>query len=103
MGVFDDQDEETESQPSRGDCGLVTLDQPSEITGRQLRSSKQTTKSCSEPAKRFKVSHLRGLVEPSKRELFLLSEENDWDNGEEDDWTDDEWGEDEGWGEDEDW
>jgi hypothetical protein len=33
-----------------------------------------------------------------------MSEEDDsWDNGQEDDWTDDEWGEDEGWGEDEDW
>jgi len=31
-----------------------------------------------------------------------LSEDNSWD-GEEDDWTDDEWGEDEGWGEEEEW
>jgi len=32
-----------------------------------------------------------------------LSEDDNWNNGEEDDWTDDEWGEDEGWGEDEEW
>jgi len=33
-----------------------------------------------------------------------LSAEENWDNnGEEDDWTDDEWGEDEGWGEEEEW
>jgi hypothetical protein len=33
-----------------------------------------------------------------------LSEDENWDNGEEDDWTDDEWGEDEGWGgEEEEW
>ncbi len=36
-------------------------------------------------------------------EIFLLSEDDNWDNGEEDDWTDDEWGEDEGWGEEEEW
>jgi hypothetical protein len=35
-------------------------------------------------------------------QVLLLSEDNNWD-GEEDDWTDDEWGEDEGWGEEEDW
>jgi hypothetical protein len=53
-------------------------------------------------AKRFKVSHL-GPYASSTLEIFLLSEEN-WDNdGEEDDWTDDEWGEDEGWGEEEEW
>lgn len=32
-----------------------------------------------------------------------MSEDDNWNNGEEDDWTDDEWGEDEGWGEDEEW
>jgi hypothetical protein len=32
-----------------------------------------------------------------------LSEDDNWDSGEEDDWTDDEWGEEEGWGEDEEW
>jgi hypothetical protein len=32
-----------------------------------------------------------------------LSEDENWGNGEDDDWTDDEWGEDEGWGEDEEW
>jgi hypothetical protein len=31
-----------------------------------------------------------------------LSEDDNWD-GEEDDWTDDEWGEEEGWGEEEEW
>lgn len=35
------------------------------------------------------------------REFLLLSEDENWDNGEEDDWTDDEWGEDDGWGEEE--
>jgi hypothetical protein len=35
-------------------------------------------------------------------QVRLLSEEDNW-NGEEDDWTDDEWGEDEGWGEEEEW
>jgi len=35
--------------------------------------------------------------------VLLLSEDDNWSNGEEDDWTDDEWGEDEGWGEDEEW
>lgn len=29
--------------------------------------------------------------------------EESWDNGEEDGWSDDEWGEDEGWGDDEEW
>ena len=33
--------------------------------------------------------------------LFSLSEDDNWD-GQEDDWTDDEWGDEEGWGEDED-
>lgn len=32
-----------------------------------------------------------------------MSEEENWDNGEGDDWTDDEWGEEEGWGEEEEW
>ena len=44
---------------------------------------------------KFKGACFNGLHElPSQ--VRLLSEEN-W-NGEEDDWTDDEWGEDEGWG-----
>ncbi len=48
-------------------------------------------------------SHIRGAYASSTLEIFLLSEDN-WDNdGEEDDWTDDEWGEDEGWGEEEEW
>ncbi len=49
-------------------------------------------------------SHFRGLTRVLTLEIFLLSEEENWDNnGEEDDWTDDEWGEDEGWGEEEEW
>ncbi len=44
-----------------------------------------------------------GLRDLRFRESFLLSEDENWDNGEEDDWTDDEWGEDEGWGEEEEW
>jgi hypothetical protein len=45
-----------------------------------------------------------GLERFLAREIFLLSEEENWDDGgEEDDWTDDEWGEDEGWGEEEEW
>jgi hypothetical protein len=45
------------------------------------------------------------VTRASTPEIFLLSEEDDWDNdgGEEDDWTDDEWSEDEGWGEEEEW
>lgn len=54
-------------------------------------------------AKKLKVSHL-GPYASSALEIFLLSEDENWDNdGEEDDWTDDEWGEDEGWGEEEEW
>ena len=50
-------------------------------------------------------SHIGGLTHAfSSGGFSLMSEEDDsWDNGQEDDWTDDEWGEDEGWGEDEDW
>ncbi len=49
-------------------------------------------------------SHIRGAYASSTLEIFLLSQEENWDNdGEEDDWTDDEWGEDEGWGEEEEW
>jgi hypothetical protein len=48
--------------------------------------------------------HACGVTLALAPEIFLMTEEDDsWDNGEEDDWTDDEWGEDEGWGEDEDW
>lgn len=42
---------------------------------------------------------MAGIIELSYR-VLPLSEDDNWD-GEEDDWTDDEWGEDEGWGEDE--
>ena len=46
----------------------------------------------------------QGVRRAFSSETFLLSEEENWDNGgEEDDWTDDEWGEDEGWGEEEEW
>ena len=48
-------------------------------------------------------SHIGGLNEFPALEIFLLSEEENWDNGGEDDWTDDEWGEDESWGEEEEW
>ena len=56
-------------------------------------------------AKKFKLSCLARLREFLTPEIFLLSEDEDWNNngGEEDDWTDDEWGEDEGWGEEEEW
>ena len=33
----------------------------------------------------------------------MTEEDDSWDNGEEDDWTDDEWGDDDGWVEDVDW
>ena len=42
-----------------------------------------------------------GLRERSSQGTFLLSQEENWEDGEEDDWTDDEWGEDEGWEEEE--
>jgi hypothetical protein len=45
----------------------------------------------------------KGVRRALTSEIFLVSEEENWDNGEEDDWTDDEWGEDEGWGEEEEW
>jgi len=38
---------------------------------------------------------------PNGARPFSLSEDDNWD-GQEDDWTDDEWGDEEGWGEDED-
>jgi len=44
-----------------------------------------------------------GVNRSFKTGLFLLAEEEDWDNNGEDDWSDDEWSEDEGWGEDEEW
>ncbi len=45
----------------------------------------------------------KGVTRASISGVSLLSEDDSWDNGEEDDWTDDEWSEDEGWGEEEDW
>jgi hypothetical protein len=48
-------------------------------------------------------AHLRGVNVLLSQEVLLLSEDESWDDGEEDDWTDDEWGEDDGWGEDEEW
>jgi len=45
----------------------------------------------------------RGALSGLRLRVLLLSEDDNWSNGEEDDWTDDEWGEDEGWGEDEEW
>jgi hypothetical protein len=43
-----------------------------------------------------------GLSANSHQGPFSLSEDDNWD-GEEDDWTDDEWGDEEGWGEEEEW
>ena len=54
-----------------------------------------------ESAKRLKISTLRGYAPSS--ETSLMTEEESWDDGEEDGWSDDEWGEDEGWGEEEEW
>jgi hypothetical protein len=48
-------------------------------------------------------SHIEALDGLPALEIFLLSEEENWDSGGEDDWTDDEWGEDESWGEEEEW
>jgi hypothetical protein len=63
-----------------------------------------SSKDILESAKRLKILHQRGLRQPLAPEVFLMSEEDEsWDDDQEDDWTDDEWGEDEGWGEDEDW
>lgn len=33
----------------------------------------------------------------------MTEEDDGWDDGQENDWSDDEWGEDEGWGEEEEW
>jgi hypothetical protein len=55
----------------------------------------------SETAKSFKDTQT-GLSAKSRERPFSLSEDDNWD-GQEDDWTDDEWGDEEGWGEEEDW
>jgi hypothetical protein len=68
-----------------------------------LRNLSEAIGNATKSAKRFKLSRLTGYAS-SNSGVFFLSEEEDWNNGgEEDDWTDDEWGEDEGWGEEEEW
>jgi hypothetical protein len=71
---------------------VSTLQDPSRVNANSPKSSKG-----------FKAS-LHGNLADSALGIFLLSEEENWDNdGEDNDWTDDEWGEDEGWGEEEEW